>query len=130
MSLLRMLVRKREALEQQVKKLKVVAPEVQDIPGVSVGREDVIEGLAEIARGVHYNERARVAAWGHLADIFMLKPRNFRDLTEFYGWTETELKYYARTGKVPERLAGLAEGDSPSLAEILDTPGQNTSSTQ
>jgi hypothetical protein len=107
-----------------------VAPEVQDIPGVSVSRDDVIEGLAEIARGVHYDERARVAAWGQLADIFMLKPRNFRDLELFYGWTETELKYYYETGKVPERLAGLAERDSPSLAEIMEGSGQNTSSTQ
>ena len=126
----RMLVRKCEALEQQVKKLKVVAPKVQDIPGVSVGRDDVIEGLAEIARGVHYDERARVAAWAHLADIYMLKPRNFRDLTLFYGWTETELKYYCETGKVLERLGGLAERDSKSLAEILDTSELKTSSTQ
>ncbi len=126
----RMLVRKCEALEQQVKRLKVVAPKVQDIQGVSVGRNDVIEGLAEIARGVHYDERARVAAWAHLADIYMLKARNFRDLTEFYGWTETELKYYVDTGKVPARLEGLAEHDSPSLAEIMEGSGQNTNSTQ
>jgi hypothetical protein len=125
----RMLVRKVEALEQQVKKLRVVAPEVQDIQGISVGRDDVIEGLAEIARGVHYDERARVAAWAHLAEIYMLKPRNFRDLTEFYGWTETELRYYCETGKVPERLGGLAERDSKSLAEILEGSGQNASST-
>lgn len=124
----RMLVRKCESLEQQVKTLKVLAPKVQDIQGVSVGRNDVIEGLAEIARGVHYDERARVAAWGLLADIFMLNPKNSKD--PFSGWTETELKYYGDTGKVPERLGGPAERDSPSIAETLEGSGQYTSSTQ
>jgi hypothetical protein len=68
---------------------------------MDVSRNEIIMGLAKIAR-----KGKSVAAWAQLAEIFMLKARNLRDLSpeRFAGWTDDELDSYAKTGEIPERI--------------------------
>jgi len=70
---------------------------------IEIDENDIIMGLADIAR-YGKSESARVSAWNHLSEIFLLKAKNLRDINNFYGWTAEELKNYALTGTVPERL--------------------------
>jgi hypothetical protein len=78
---------------------------------VEIDRNDIIMGLADIGR-YGKSESARVSAWNCLAEIFLLKAKNLRDVNDFYGWTTDELKRYAETGEIPERLRSLL-GESP-----------------
>jgi hypothetical protein len=78
---------------------------------VDIGRNDIIMGLADIAR-YGQDERARVSAWLGLADVFGLRIKNTRDVTEqFAGWTAEELEQYATTGVIPERIRSLVGED-------------------
>jgi hypothetical protein len=84
---------------------------------ISIDRNDIIMGLADLAGNPLTRDSARVAAFGKLADIFCLVPRSLRDAKEFYGWTEEELDEYRRTeGEfVPERFKphfGTSEMDA------------------
>jgi hypothetical protein len=91
---------------------EVAASEMGDqIRSVNITREDVMEGLADIARNGR-SESARVAAYNSLADILIMKARNIRDVQYFYGWTTLELKSYAETGVRPERFRHLKERTS------------------
>ena len=99
----------REALLQETAKesAKKIVREV------TLDRNDIIMGLADIAQKGE-SERARVAAWLGLADIYMLRAKNVRDVNEFYGWTADELERYAVTGEVPERFRStFSEIESP-----------------
>jgi hypothetical protein len=88
----------------------VAASEMGDqIRSVNITREDVMEGLADIARNGR-SESARVAAYNSIADVLMMKARNLRDLENFYGWTTDELKNFAQNGVIPERFQHLKGG--------------------
>jgi len=76
----------------------------QELRLVDINRNDIIMGLADVAREGK-SERARVAAWSTLADIFMLKPKSLKELQEFYGWSMEEIQYFSETGgRIPPRL--------------------------
>jgi hypothetical protein len=51
-----------------------------------------------------------------LADIFLLRARNIKELENFYGWTTEELKTYSETGETPPRLRRFLEaGDGAAI---------------
>ena len=56
---------------------------------VEIDRNEIIMGLADIGR-FGKSESARVSAWNCLAEIFLLKAKNLRDVNDFYGWTTDE----------------------------------------
>lgn len=83
---------------------------------IDIDQNDIIMGLADIARDVFASKAARVSAYLGLADIYMLRAKNIREVKDFYGWTATELREYAIAGTVPARFQ-LLEGSSESPAE-------------
>jgi hypothetical protein len=86
---------------------------------IDINRNDIIMGLADVAREGK-SERARVAAWSTLADIFMLKPKSLKELQEFYGWSVEEIQYFSETGgKIPPRLKPLL-GDGGTTTNDVD----------
>lgn len=88
------------------------------VPRVTIQRNDIINGLASIAQDLRMQGRARVAAYLGLADIFMLRARNVKDLMDFYGWTNEEMDEYATSGVPPARIRSLlGEGAFKALAE-------------
>ncbi|MGB6677340.1 MAG: hypothetical protein WBE44_11660 [Terriglobales bacterium] len=99
---------------------------VSQIRSIDIDRNEIIMGLADIAR-YGKSEGARVSAWNVLAEIFLLKAKNLRDLNEFYGWTTDELERYAKTGTIPERLRRLIgsslDHSSTLKAEKVEQPG-------
>jgi hypothetical protein len=64
---------------------------------ITIDRNDIIMGLADLAQNPLADARARVAAWAKLADIFCLVPKSLKDAKDFYGWTEEELEEYRRS---------------------------------
>lgn len=85
------------------------------IPIVTLTRNHIINGLHHEATTAK-SSCARVNAWRGLADIFMLRAKNTKEVSEFYAWTEDELQNYAKTGILPERLRRLIDGcEAPSL---------------
>jgi hypothetical protein len=92
---------------------------VRQLRSIEIDRNDIVMGLADIAR-YGRSESARVSAWNSLAEIFLLKAKNLRDLKDFDGWTTDELKDYALNGVVPERLRRFL-GNSMSPARSTST---------
>lgn len=91
---------------------------IRVVPRVTIQRNDIINGLAAIAQDIKMQGRARVAAYLGLADIFMLRARNVKDLMDFYGWTSEEMDEYANTGVPPARIRSLlGESAFKALAE-------------
>ena len=81
---------------------------------ISVSRDEIINGLALIGRKGS-NENARVRAWGELAEIFSMKVKQTRDVTNLFdGWTDAELEAYSLRGELPQRLKGSASASSAS----------------
>jgi hypothetical protein len=79
--------------------------------GVKIKRNDIINGLAEIATGGE-SESARVTAYGKLADIFGLMPKpSGKDVDIFAGWSDEELAHYRETGELPSRFGLSLEND-------------------
>jgi hypothetical protein len=81
---------------------------------IDIDRNDIVMGLVDIARSESEPGAVKVRAWAELAEIFLLKAKNLKELTEFYGWTSDEIEYFAQTGQYPERLRSYL-GDAPSL---------------
>ena len=48
-----------------------------------------------------------MAAWSKLAEIFMLLPRQTKDLNDFHGWTDDELQYFIHNNEFPPRIKML-----------------------
>jgi phage terminase small subunit len=72
----------------------------------SVTRDDIISGLATLGRSA-VSEQARVRAWDSLAEIFQMKVKLNRDVTQLFdGWTEEELEAYSVRGELPQRFKG------------------------
>jgi len=79
---------------------------------ITVTRDEIISGLAMIGRS-GTNEHARVRAWGELAEIFAMKVKQTRDVTNLFdGWSDAELEAYSLRGELPQRLKG-SQGASP-----------------
>jgi len=70
---------------------------------ITIDRNDIIMGLADEAK-FSENDRARVAAWTVLSDIYMLRAKAVKDIYDFYGWTAEELVEFGRSATVPERF--------------------------
>jgi len=99
----------------------------KEVREITIDRNDIIMGLADVAglgdpRKASDSARAVVAALLGLADIFMLRAKNLREVKDFHGWTADELRDYAITGTVPERIrllvgesAGAGIGGTESL---------------
>jgi hypothetical protein len=81
---------------------------------IDIDRNDIVMGLVDIARSESEPGAVKVRAWAELVEIFLLKAKNLKELTEFYGWTSDEIEYFAQTGQYPERLRSYL-GDAPSL---------------
>jgi hypothetical protein len=80
-----------------------------------VGRNDVIKWLANVAEHA-LSEFARVGACGHLADIFGMKVKQTRDVTDlFEGWNDDDLEAYSRTGVIPQRFDRSASASPASI---------------
>jgi hypothetical protein len=80
---------------------------IKAIRQIDIGRNDIIMGLVDCAR----DEKTeigrlgvRVKAWLGLADIFMLRAKTIRDLSEFYGWTDDEIYEFRQNDTIPERF--------------------------
>jgi len=77
---------------------------------------DIIMILADIAQDPAQLGSTRVSAVLGLADIFLLRARNIKELENFYGWTTEELKTYSETGETPPRLRRFLEaGDGAAI---------------
>jgi uncharacterized protein (UPF0147 family) len=74
---------------------------------VDIDRNEIINILTEIARDPQQPGRVRVYAANVLSKIFMLQPKNLKDLKSFYGWTSDELEEYGETGEIPVRIRQL-----------------------
>lgn len=101
---------------------EMYAKRVGELREVNIDQNDIIMGLADIARDEGAAKGARVSAYLGLADIFMLRAKNVRDVKDFYGWTATELREFAINGTIPPRLQLLVsaresteEGGTPSF---------------
>lgn len=90
---------------------------------VSINRDDIINGLVGIAQDVVAPPSARVTAYLGLADIFLLRVKNVRDINKFHGWTAEELEQYSVTGSVPERFRSIV-GSSLGAEASLRTQKQ------
>lgn len=101
--------RAREALINET--AKVAAKKI--VREITIDRNDIIMGLADVAQSEKTGDRAKVAAYLGLADIFMVRAKNVRDLSKFAGWTADELERFALAGEVPERFRSDT-GPSPS----------------
>jgi hypothetical protein len=77
---------------------------------IDVSRNLIIMGLVDIARN-GTSESARVSAWNHLAEIYMMKAKSLHDVENFRGWTDDELLDYADSSEIPERLRNLVRPD-------------------
>src|SRR5207302_727398 len=110
-----------QALAEKRARMELAAKEVEkeQIEKVTITRNDIINGLAGLARGAE-SEAVRATAYLGLADIFLLRVKNVRDINKFHGWTADELDEYARTGSVPERFRSVL-GSSVSPAVSLRT---------
>jgi uncharacterized protein (UPF0147 family) len=81
---------------------KAMAENANKVSGpVDIDRNEIIDILTEIARDKNQPARVRVYAANVLSRIFMLQPKSLKDVESFYGWSLTELKEYAETGKKP-----------------------------
>lgn len=78
---------------------------------VAITRNEIINGLADLARNGFNDARSRVAAWMVLADIYCLRAKNLKDLLNGYGWFDDETIDYSKTGKLPERIRSLFPSD-------------------
>lgn len=100
-----------EKIEQEVHRDKIEA--------ITITRNEIVNGLATLARSAA-SEAVRATAYLGLADIFLLRVKNVRDINKFHGWTADELDEYARSGTVPERFRSVL-GSSVSPAVSLRT---------
>jgi hypothetical protein len=74
---------------------------------VDIDRNEIINILTEIARDTQQPGRVRAYAANVLSKIFMLQPKNLKELKSFYGWTSDELEEYSETGEIPVRIRQL-----------------------
>jgi uncharacterized protein (UPF0147 family) len=87
---------------------KALAENANKLRGaVDINRNEIINILTEIARDTQQPGRVRVHAANVLSKIFMLQPKNLKELKSFYGWTSDELEEYGETGEVPVRIRQL-----------------------
>lgn len=77
-------------------------------PRVTVTRNHIINGLAHEARTAK-SACARVSAWQVLADIYLLRARNIREVADFCGWTDEDLDEYIKNGILPARFRNLVD---------------------
>lgn len=81
---------------------------------IDISRNDIIMGLADIARDTKVEPGTKVRAFSELAVIFGLRAK--ADGTDiFAGWTDEELESYRLTGELPARFRsamGSGDGDS------------------
>lgn len=90
---------------------------VRESREVTIGRNDVMMLLEDIARDRTAPTGARVRALLGLADIFMMRAKNIEDVALFRGWTQDELQEFARTGIPPASIRNLVDSSkSPRLA--------------
>lgn len=116
-------VRKRIAeIKEEYGKALISKRVDRTIREIDIDQNDIIMGLADIARDVKATNGARVSAYLGLADIYMLRAKNVRDVRDFYGWNATELREYAVNGTIPARFQLLVgagesteEGGTPSF---------------
>lgn len=85
---------------------------------ITINRNDIIMGLADIAQDPGAPARARVAAFVALADIFLIRPRNIEELRRGIGWTEEEHEYFQITKLVPPRISVLT--GAVSVEDLID----------
>ena len=78
----------------------------QEVPVIDFSRNHIVVGIHELAREAR-SERVRLAAWSKLAEIFMLLPRQTKDLNDFHGWTDDELQYFIHNNEFPPRIKML-----------------------
>jgi hypothetical protein len=71
---------------------------------ITINRNDIIMGLVDEAQNPSAPPGVRVAAWKVLAEIYMLLPKNLRDLLNFYGWQTDEMAKFIEDGIIPERI--------------------------
>jgi hypothetical protein len=95
---------------------------------VRITRNQIINGLADIALNGLGETRARVAAFVALADIFMLRAKSFKDILNGYGWFDEEAIEYSKTGVVPERLRQVLPPDQ--IAALLGSASVRTNQSQ
>lgn len=107
----------RPGVQERIAELRTIVRNANDkaisenatmgLRAITINQNDIIMGLADIARDLLVNARVRVSAYQCLADIFMLRAKNIRDIGEFYGWTADELLTFATTGVEPPRFQHL-----------------------
>jgi hypothetical protein len=91
---------RREEIENKVETEEIPKP----IRKITINRNDIIMGLVDVAQDPGAPHAARVAAWSKLAEIYMLLPKNLRDLLNFYGWQSDEMAKFIEDGIIPERI--------------------------
>jgi hypothetical protein len=83
---------------------------------ITIDRNDIIMGLADIAQQSH-SDRARVAAPLGLADIFFLRATSTADLKSFIGWTADEIDRFILTLRLrPVETTNLILHEGPIAA--------------
>lgn len=98
-----------EQLKQEYARELVQQRAQRTVREITFDRNDIIIELGNIG-GIGdpdkaaESERAKVAALLGLADIFMLRAKNVREIKDFHGWTADELREYAINGTIPARI--------------------------
>jgi hypothetical protein len=92
----------------------VAASGKQLAKGITVTRNDIINRLDQLSISAE-SDSTKVAALSHLIAIFGLSAKQ-NDTDLFAGWTDEELEYYRKHGKIPPArdgsIMGKSHGDS------------------
>ena len=123
-----------QTLAKNATEKEVAENAIRMIRPIDTDRNEIIMGLVDIAREKNAPYAARVRAWTVLTDIFMLRARTLRDISEYYGYTEDELEQATLDPNfIPERfrralskLANRQAGEQESLRteNLAGGPGE------
>jgi hypothetical protein len=117
----RQLLLKPKIREAILRKQAIKLDEAAKVQGRQIGkaikvtRNDIINRLDKLSTTAE-SESARIAALGHLKDIFGLSPKTDKGSDIFTGWTDDELEHYRVTGELPARF-GLSAADDHATAD-------------
>ena len=76
----------------------------KQIREITINRNDIIMGLVDVAQNPKTPPAVVASCWRTLAEIYMLMPKNLRDLLNFYGWQSDEMARFIEDGIIPERI--------------------------
>jgi hypothetical protein len=121
-------------LAQDDSNTKFVQKTSQTRRQITFGRNEIIMKLADLGglgeTPPARSEHVQFECVNTLAEIFLLKAKNLKDLLDFYGLTADELDEYARTGSIPERIRSIIRscesGTGEESPDLTNTKGKRS----